>query len=242
MDSVKEDLAWAKATDQTRLAIDAQRADLEASVAQLRDALDLPKRFRENPVPFIAVGAGAVFLLAGGPVRIGRFARRRLMRTTPEKAYDGLPKTLQKWVDEIASGVGPRAEDARESLAAEFMRWRHDPKKDKKFRKELAKQMVEGPPGASRTAWKAFEAGAAIVTAALARKFVEQFLTGEAPKGTPMLDAAGTIGGAAKPASGSRSGGAMPPATAMPAATSMTPSATRPTTEAGYSSMSRDQS
>jgi hypothetical protein len=217
-----------EATDQTRLAIDAQRADLEATVAQLRDAVDLPKRFRENPVPFVAVGAGALFLLAGGPMRVARFARRRLMRTTPEKAYDGLPKTLQKWVDEISGGVGPRAEDARESLAAEFMRWRHDPKKDKKFRKELAKQMVEGPPGASRTAWKAFEAGAAILTAALARKFVEQFLTGETPKGSPTLDAAGTIGGAGKPASASRTAGPMPPATPKP-------------NDAGYSSMSRGE-
>jgi hypothetical protein len=188
-----------EATDQTRLAIDAQRAQLTATAAQLRDAVDLPKKFKENPVPFVAAGVGAIFLLAGGPMRVARFARRRLMRTTPEKAYDGLPRTLQKWVDEIAGGVGPRAEDARESLAAEFMRWRHDPKKDKKFQKELAKQMVEGPPGAGRTAWKALEAGAAILTAALARKAVEQFLAGEPPSGLPVLDTVGTLGGAAKP-------------------------------------------
>lgn len=188
-----------EATDQTRLAIDAQRTELGATAAQLRDALDLPKKFRENPVPFVALGAGAVFLLVGGPTRLAKFARRRLMRSRPEKAYDGLPRTLQKWVDEIAGGVGPRAEEARESLAGEFMRWRHDPKREKKFRKELAKQMVEGPPGAGRTTWKAFEAGAAIITAALARKLVEQFLAGEPPSGIPALDAAGTLGGAAKP-------------------------------------------
>lgn len=188
-----------EATDQTRLAIDAQRTELGATAAQLRDALNLPKKFRENPVPFVAVGAGAVFLLVGGPTRLAKFARRRLMRSRPEKAYDGLPRTLQKWVDEIAGGVGPRAEEARESLAGEFMRWRHDPKREKKFRKELAKQMVEGPPGAGRTTWKAFEAGAAIITAALARKLVEQFLAGEPPSGIPALDAAGTLGGAAKP-------------------------------------------
>lgn len=213
-----------EATDQTRLAIDAQRADLDATVAQLKDALDLPKKFRENPLPFVALGAGAIFLLAGGPMRVARFARRRLMRTTPEKAYDGLPKTLQKWVDEIAGGVGPRAEEAKESLSAEFLRWRHDPKSEKKFRKELAKQMVDGPPGPNRTAWKAFEAGAAILTAALARKLVEQFLAGEPPSGLPTLDAAGTAGGAAKPDE-------RPPAKGRPPAGRAEPD--------GYSSMSR---
>ena len=120
-----------EATDQTRLAIDAQRAQLTATAAQLRDAVDLPKKFKQNPLPFVAVGAGAIFLLAGGPMRVARLVRRRVMPTRTEKAYDGLPKTLQKWVDEIAGGVGPRTEEARESLAAEFVRWRHDPKKDK---------------------------------------------------------------------------------------------------------------
>lgn len=216
-----------EATDQTRLAIDAQRAQLTATAAQLRDAVDLPKKFRENPVPFVAVGAGALFLLAGGPMRVARLVRRRVMPTRTEKAYDGLPKTLQRWVDEIAGGVGPRADEARESLAAEFLRWRHDPKKEKKFQKELAKQMVEGPPGASRTAWKALEAGAAILTAALARKAVEQFLAGEPPSGLPVLDSAGTLGGAAKPDEHPARAG-LPASTGLPAS--------KPAE--GYSSMS----
>jgi hypothetical protein len=216
-----------EATDQTRLAIDAQRAQLTATAAQLRDAVDLPKKFRQNPIPFIAVGAGALFLLAGGPMRVARLARRRLAPTRPEKAYDGLPRTLQKWVDEIAGGIGPRTEEARESLAAEFLRWRHDPKSEKKFQKELAQQMVEGPPGPSRAAWKALEAGAAILTAALARKAVEQFLAGEPPRGAPMLDGAGTLGGAATPDK--------PPARASASTTNEKPA----NGAHGYSSMSR---
>ena len=218
-----------EATDQTRLAIDAQRAQLTATAAQLRDAVDLPKKFKENPLPFVAVGAGAIFLLAGGPMRVARLVRRRVMPTRTQKAYDGLPKTLQKWVDEIAGGVGPRTEEARESLAAEFVRWRHDPKKDKKFQKELARQMVEGPPGAGRTAWKALEAGAAILTAALARKAVEQFLAGEPPSGLPVLDSAGTLGGAAKPDE-------HPGRAGLPAAKPTSKPASKPAD--GYSSMS----
>ena len=184
---------------ETRLAIDRQRAELERTSDQLRDALDLRKRFRENPALVIGLGAGAVFLIAGGPVRVAKVLRRRLFRSEPEKAYDALPKPMQSWVDHMAGAVGPRAAEARQTLSEELLRWRHDPKKHGKINKKLAKQIAEGPPGPGRSAWTAFEAGAAIVTAALARKVVERFLSGEPPSGIAPLDAAGTAGGAAQP-------------------------------------------
>lgn len=183
----------------TRAAIAAQKADLERTSDQLRDALDVRKRFQENPALFIGLGAGAVFLLAGGPVRVAKLVRRRLFRTDPEKTYDALPKPMQAWVDHMAGAVGPRAAEAREALAEELHRWRSNPRKHGKISKKLAKQIAEGPPGPQRAAWNAFEAGAAIVTAALARKAVERFLSGEPPSGHPTLDAVGTAGGAAEP-------------------------------------------
>lgn len=184
---------------ETRLAISAQRVELERTADQLRDALDVGKRFRENPALVAGIGAGAVFLLAGGPVRVARLLRRRILPSKPEKAYDALPKTMQSWVDQMAGAVGPRTAEARQSLSEELLRWRHDPRRHGKITKKLAKQAVEGPPGPKRAAWTAFEAGAAIVTAALARKAVERFLSGEPPSGIAPLDAAGTIGGAAQP-------------------------------------------
>ena len=184
---------------EARLAIAAQRAELERTGEQLRDSLNLKKRFEENPALFVGLGAGAIFLLAGGPVRIAKVVRRRLFRSDPEKAYDALPKPMQGWVDHMAGAVGPRASEAREQLAAELLRWRHDPKKHGKVGKKLAKQIAEGPPGPQRAAWNAFEAGAAILTAALARKAVERFLSGEPPSGHATLDAVGTMGGAAEP-------------------------------------------
>ena len=184
---------------ETRLAISAQRTEMERTADQLRDALNLKKRFGENPALFVGLGAGAIFLLAGGPVRVARLARRRLFRSDPEKAYDALPKPMQSWVDHMAGAVGPRAAEAREALAEELQRWRHNPRKHGKVSKKLAKQIAEGPPGPQRAAWNAFEAGAAILTAALARKAVERFLSGEPPSGHPTLDAVGTVGGAAKP-------------------------------------------
>jgi hypothetical protein len=183
----------------TRAAIAAQKAELERTSDQLRDALDLRKRFAENPALFVGIGAGAVFLLAGGPVRAAKLVRRRFFRTDPEKAYDALPKPMQAWVDHMAGAVGPRALEARETLSQELLRWRHNPRKHGKISKKLAEQIAEGPPGPQRAAWTAFEAAAAILTAALARKAVERFLSGEPPSGIAPLDAAGTIGGAAKP-------------------------------------------
>ena len=184
---------------ETRLAISAQRTELERTADQLRNALDLKKRFSENPALFVGLGAGAVFLLVGGPVRAAKLARRRLFRSDPEKAYDALPKPMQSWVDSMAGTIGPRTAEARQSLSEELVRWRHDPKRHGKIGKKLAKQAAEGPPGPSRAAWNAFEAGAAILTAALARKAVERFLSGEPPSGHATLDAIGTAGGAAKP-------------------------------------------
>ncbi len=183
----------------TRSEIAAKRTELERTSDQLRDAVNIKKRFQENPALVLGVGAGAVFLVAGGPVRVAKLVRRRMFRSDPEKAYDALPKPMQSWVDHMAGAVGPRASEARETLAEELERWRHNPRKHGKISKKLAKQIAEGPPGPQRAAWNAFEAGAAILTAALARKAVERFLSGEPPSGHPTLDAVGTAGGAAKP-------------------------------------------
>jgi hypothetical protein len=183
----------------TRSEIASKRTELERTSDQLRDSLNVKKRFQQNPALVLGVGAGAAFLLAGGPVRIAKLVRRRLFRSDPEKAYDALPKPMQSWVDHMAGAVGPRAGEARETLAEELERWRHNPRKHGKISKKLAKQIAEGPPGPQRAAWNAFEAGAAILTAALARKAVERFLSGEPPSGIAPLDAAGTVGGAAKP-------------------------------------------
>lgn len=203
---------------ETRVEIDAQRADLKAAADRLKSKLDLPAKFRENPALFVGLGVGAVFLAAGGPVRIARLIRRRTMRTKPEKAYDSLPKPLQTWVDQIAGAVGPKAEDARQSLATELARWRHDPRKHGKVNKELARQMAEGPPGPNRATWKALEAVGTILSAALARKAVERFLAerAEDPPGSELSAIAGGAAAGSKDAV-VRSAESKPPSSAAAA-------------------------
>ena len=190
---------------ETRVEIDAQRAYLQETAERLRArvkrAVDIKAKVRENPLLVAGLVGGAVFLAAGGPVRVARLIRRRAgPKTGPEKAYDALPKPLQDLVDTVADRVGPRAGEARQALAVELARWRHDPRHGGKIDKKLAKELAEGPPGPGRAGWRAFEAAAAILSAALARKAVERFLSGEPPVGiSPTLDAVGTAGGAAKP-------------------------------------------
>jgi hypothetical protein len=196
---VGEEPTAAEKLTATQQAIEAQRAELQRTSDQLRDALDLRQRFKENPALFIGLGAGAVFLIANGPVRVARMVRRRVFRSDPEKAYDALPKPMQRWVDHMSGSLGPGAADARRTMSEELLRWRHDPRKHGKISKKLAQQIAEGPPGPQRVAWNAFEAGAAILTAAMARKVVERFLSGEPPSGIDSLDALGTVGGAAEP-------------------------------------------
>lgn len=174
---------------ETRVEVDAQRREMEQTADQLKDRvrylLDVKARFRENPLLFVGIVGGTLFLVTGGPVRTARLVRRRLRPTTQEKAYDTLPAPMQKWVDTLVDDYGPRAERARSALAEDLVKWRLGPLKSKKARKQLAKAIAEGPPGPSRAGWKAAEAALTIVTAALARKAVEAMLSGKSDASAP---------------------------------------------------------
>ena len=166
---------------ETRVEIAAQRAELETTAEGLREALDFGKRIRENPGVVVGVGAAAAFLIAGGPRRLARLLRRRLAPNAAEQAYDALPAPMQAWVSTLADEAGPKAAAVRDELVEELRRWRRDPVKDKKARRELAKQMVEGPPGPARAVWTTAETVLGLLGAALARQAIQRFLTDEPP-------------------------------------------------------------
>jgi len=132
---------------------------------------------------FIGVGAGALYLVTGGPIWTAKLLRRRLRPTRPEQAYDALPRPMQKWVDSLVADFGPTARDARNTLSEEIANWRLAPLKNKKARRELAKAMVEGPPGPQRAGWKAAEAALMLATAAVTRRLVDQYVLGRKPEG-----------------------------------------------------------
>jgi hypothetical protein len=172
---------------ETRVEVDAQRKEVEQTAdrlqARVRHTLDFKARFRENPLLFIGVGAGALYIVSGGPIWTARLIRRRLRPTNYEQAYDALPKSMQSWVDALVKDLGPQAARARAGLIDELQHWRHEPLKNKKARKELARAMVEGPPGPSRAIWKATEAALMLVSAGVARRVVDQYVLGRKPTG-----------------------------------------------------------
>lgn len=169
---------------ETRREVTAQRTEVELTAdrlrASVRRALDVRAKLRENPVLFGGLAAGAIFLAVGGPKRMLGAARRRLAPTPTEQAYDTLPKTLQSWIDTAAAAVGPRAAEARRTLAEELQRWRQEPMNRREARR-VAKELAEGPPGLSRTAWKMLETAATLISAALARRAIERFLSADRP-------------------------------------------------------------
>jgi len=165
--------------DETRLEIAAQRSKMEATVEEMRAALDFRARFWENPALFVGLGAAAVFLVIGGPRRVARAARRRISPDAGLKAFDALPDTLQAWIDTLADAAGPRADEVRGSLAEELAHWRRNPVKDRKARQALAREMVDGSPGPSRAIWKAAETALTLASAALARRAIERLLSAD---------------------------------------------------------------
>ena len=83
---------------ETRVEVAAQRATNDQTATELearvRRAIDIKARFRENPALFVGLGAGAVFLLVGGPRRVARTLRRRISPSNVEQAYDALPRPM----------------------------------------------------------------------------------------------------------------------------------------------------
>lgn len=169
---------------ETRVEVESQRASIEQTVDQLRSrirrAIDIPAKMRENPLLFGGLAAGGIFLAVGGPMRLLRAARRRVTPSPAEQAFDALPKAMQRWVDAMADGVGGRSDEVRRVLAEELQQWRHKPL-SRKQAKVLAREAADGPPGPSRAAWRAVETGVTMISAALARRAIERFLSGDQP-------------------------------------------------------------
>lgn len=169
---------------ETRLEVAAQRQSIEETADQLRAsvrrAVDIPAKLRENPALFGGLAAGTAFLLVGGPRRLLRAARRRVRPDHPDQAYRTLPGSLQAWVDAATASLGSRGEEARRGMSEELLRWRNEPR-SRKARRELAREIAEGPPSGSRTFWRTAEAFATIVSAAVARRAVARLLSGDRP-------------------------------------------------------------
>ncbi|MEO8208474.1 MAG: hypothetical protein ABI598_05515 [Chloroflexota bacterium] len=110
-------------TDAARAEVLAARDGLEAKVVGLeaagRAAIDIPARFRKEPVKVGGAAAGAAFFLLGGPKRMFRGVRRAVFG-----APDPMPKSmLPDEIEAVLRKLGPDGDRVRATLEREFARF-----------------------------------------------------------------------------------------------------------------------
>ena len=121
-------------TDAARAQIVEARSELENEVLRLeaagRAAVDIPSKVRRAPARTAGLAAGAAFLIAGGPQRLFRRAKRAVLGPEQE-----LPKSmLPGEVDEALRKLGPEGDKVRGTLEREFAKYLEEHKEERDSR------------------------------------------------------------------------------------------------------------
>jgi hypothetical protein len=121
-------------TDAARAEVVAARAELVNEVERLegagRAAVDIPAKVRRAPAQTAGLAAGAAFLLAGGPKRLWRRAKRAVRG--PEA--DLPPRVLPKEVDRVLSHLGSDGDAVRRVLEREFVDYLEEHREERQKR------------------------------------------------------------------------------------------------------------
>jgi hypothetical protein len=138
-----------------RLAVEKELDDLGLAT---QAAFDIPAKIRRNPVRTVGLGAGAAFLLLGGPRRVLKQVEHRVF---PRRRYRKLtPAEIDRAIDRLG-------EEDRENQRAHI---------ERDFATYLEKQHVKEQPNARRSLWGTYDTLMAIVGTAAARELVKRFL------------------------------------------------------------------
>jgi hypothetical protein len=121
-------------TDAARAEVVAARAELLGEVERLegagRAAVDIPAKVRRAPAQTAGIAAGAAFLLAGGPKRLWRRAKRAVAGPQAD-----LPRgLLSKDVDRVLSHLGSDGEAVRRVLEKEFADYLEEHREERRKR------------------------------------------------------------------------------------------------------------
>jgi hypothetical protein len=124
-------------TDAARAQALASRSELAAELDRLeaagRSAVDIPAKVRRAPAKTAAAAGGAAFLLAGGPLRLFRRARRAVLGPKADLP----PSLLPKDVDKAVRKLGSDGEKVRGTLEREFAKYL-DKHEDERKRRDPA--------------------------------------------------------------------------------------------------------
>lgn len=121
-------------TDAARAEVLAAREGLVGEVERLeaagRAAIDIPAKVRRAPAQTAGLAAGAAFLLAGGPQRLFRRAKRAVMGPEADRPKSMLPEEIDRELRKL----GDDGERVRRILEREFASYLEDKSKVRRER------------------------------------------------------------------------------------------------------------
>ncbi len=107
------------------------RANVSESLDQLasaaQSALDIPAKFKRNPVKTAALIGGTGFLVVGGPRRVVRAVGRRILpQPRPDRNAGILPTEIEKVLKDTGLAKDPEVRRALNKDFAEYLRQKGD--------------------------------------------------------------------------------------------------------------------
>jgi hypothetical protein len=120
--------------DAARADVVAARAELEAELvrteAAARAAVDIPAKIRREPVKTAGLAAGLAFLVAGGPRRLFRRAKRAVVGPEADRPKSMLPEEVDKELRKLGSD----GERVRATLEREFAKYLDEHREEREKR------------------------------------------------------------------------------------------------------------
>ena len=121
-------------TDTARAGVVAARAELETEIERLeasaRAAVDIPSKIRREPVKTAGIAAGLAFLIAGGPKRLFRQAKRAVVGPEADRPKSMMPEEVDKELRKLGSD----GERVRATLEREFAKYLEEHREEREKR------------------------------------------------------------------------------------------------------------
>jgi hypothetical protein len=121
-------------TDAARAGVVAAREELATEAERLeaaaRSAVDIPTKLRREPIKTAGVAASLAFLVAGGPKRLFRQARRAVMGPEADRPKSMLPEEVDKELRKLGSD----GERVRATLEREFAKYLDEHREEREKR------------------------------------------------------------------------------------------------------------
>lgn len=148
----------------------ATEAELDQMGTAVRAAVDIPTKVKRDPLRYGALGAGAAFLLVGGPKKALRAVEKRVFPRRHERRLT--PKEIERTIDRLP-------EEEREAVRAHL---------ERDFAAYLQREHPDHAPNARHSLWRTYDLLVGIVGGAAAREMIKRFIDVPADRSGPVKD------------------------------------------------------